>query len=394
MLNRQYPFFARIVLSMTRHEVKDNSNSRIKTMGINQYGHLYYSPNFVSQLTQAELLGVLAHECCHVAFLTFQREKTRDHDVWNIATDIAINWIIVNAGMTLPAGDLIPDSDGTMRLPAIGITMNVADMSAEQIYQCLEQHANKTKQYHTMDTHLSGDEDGEGGHTGDATESGAVDKNKQRWKQTCANAAALAKTRGGVGSAIERMLHDILNPKLNWKELLNRYISKELPYNYTYARPGKKSHATGFYMPHTLKENLNIVICRDVSGSVGEKEDSEFMSEILGICTAYEQVNAIVIPWSASIFPEDVQTVTRDSASELMKYRVKTTGGTEISCVARYIEENNIQPRICIYLTDGYVEQNPILPDCVNICVISSNGSEEILEKAGAIVCSLNDDGN
>ena len=392
-LNKSLPFFARIVLAMYRHEV--DSKSRIKTMGINQYGHLYYNKEFVASLSFLELQAVLAHECCHVAFLTFQRQKNRDGELWNIATDIAINWILVESGMTLPSDCLLPEKDGTMKLPQAGLTIDVKDLPAERIYELLEKEAEKVKaNYSTIDTHLEGDSDDQG----NPSESGGHDnstqqQNNHKWKQVCANASAFAQGRGGVGAGIERELNGVLKPKLNWKEVLNRYITRELPFNYSYARPSKKSYSTGFYMPHVLKENLEVVVTCDVSGSVGDKEYAEFMSEVIGICTAFEQVNARVIFWSTRVFDEDNKEVTRDNADELLTYKPHSTGGTTMSCVADYIEEKGIQSRIFIHLTDGWVEDNPKLPNGTNICVISSNGSEKVLEETGAVVCSLNDDG-
>lgn len=391
-LNRQYPFFARIMLALHRHKV--DSNSPIKTMAINQYGHLYFNEEFVDSLSFTELQAVLAHECCHVAFLTFQRQKSRDHELWNIATDIAINWILVESGMTLPTGCLIPSQSGIMELPMADLTINVKDISAEKIYELLEKQAKKVKaNYKPFDSHLPGDEDGEGNSEEGSNTSSDQQQNDQKWRQVCANASAVAKSQKKLSNGIERILDGILKPKLNWKEVLNRYITRELPFNYSYSRPSKKSFSTGFYMPHVLKENLSVVVTCDVSGSISDKEYKDFMTEVIGICTAFEQVNARVIFWSTQVFAEDDILVTRDNARTLLDYSAKSTGGTTMSCVAEYMEHAGIQSRLIIHLTDGCVEGNPRLPDGVNICVISADGSPDILEKTGAIMCSLNDDG-
>jgi predicted metal-dependent peptidase len=391
-LNRHYPFFARIMLAMTRHEV--DKNSPVETMAINQYGHLYFNTEFVNKLTFDNLQACLAHECCHVAFLTFQRQKDRDPELWNVATDISINWILVEAGMKLPEGVLLPNADGTMNLPKAKLKINVKDIPAEKVYELLEKEAEKVKaNYSTMDTHLEGDGDDSGGNTGDASDANSSQKNDHKWKQVCANAAAFAKNRGNLSGCIERMLNDILNPKLNWKEVLNKYITKELPFNYSYNRPSKRSHALGIYMPHELKENLNVIVTCDVSGSIGDAELNEFLSEVFGICTAFEQVKARLIFWSTKVFPEDDIQIDRESIQQIVQHKPKSTGGTTISCVSRYMYDNNIQSRINIHLTDGYVEEKPSLPEGINICVISKHGSDSILAKTDAIICSLADDG-
>lgn len=391
-LNKKYPFFARIMLSLDRHPVDEKSN--IKTLGVNKFGHLFFNTAYVKNLSFDHLQAAVSHECGHLAFLSFDRQKNRDHELWNIATDIAINYILVDAGMSLHPDWLVPEKDGTMKLPAAKLTINVKDLPAEKIYELLEKQSEKVKaNYKSQDSHLEGDSDGDGGNTGEAASGDAGNQqNQHKWKQICANAAAFAKNRGTLSGAIERVLDGILNPKLNWKELLNKYITREIPYNYSYSKPGKKSYATGVYMPSIVKENLNVVITCDVSGSVSPKEYKDFMSEVLGIITAYDQVNARVMFWSTYIDQLDDRIVDRDSAQDLLTYKAHSSGGTEISCVARYMQEKSIESRIVIHLTDGCVESNPILPDCINICVISSNGTDDIL-KDKAICCSLNDDG-
>jgi predicted metal-dependent peptidase len=390
-LNKSHPFFARIILSMMSTECRDKE--RIPTMGVSKFGRLYWNPDFVNELTLDELMSVLAHEAMHVATLTFDRQKHRDHELWNIATDICINYILTSTGMHLPKGVLLPEQDGTMRLDKANLTINVKDCPAEKVYELLEKEAKKVKEnYGSMDKHLEGDEDDLGNSTGDANGVGSTQANGQKWKQVFTNAATYAKTRGKLGGALERICDGILTPKLNWKDLLNMYITRELPFNYTNARPNRKWCATGIYQPSSLKENLEVVITVDVSGSIGDQEYKDFMSEVCGICTAYEQVKARVLFWSTYIDPADDKEITRETAQDLQKYKAHSSGGTTFSCVADYMGENNISPRICITLTDGYIEHNPRVPEGTNIFVISKNGHDDICAEYG-VCCNLGDDG-
>lgn len=392
-LNKSHPFFARIILAMESNECRDKE--RIPTMGVSAYGRLYWNPEFVNELSLNELMGVLAHEAMHVATLTFQRQKFRDHELWNIATDIAINYILVTTNMELPKGVLLPTSDGRMELPKANLTINVKDCSAEKVYELLEKEKEKVKaNYGSMDTHMQGDEDDQGNSTGEGKGKNKQSANGQKWKQVFTNAATYAKTRGKLGGALERICDGILNPKLNWKDLLNTYITRELPFNYSNARPNRKFHATGIYQPHSIKENLEVVVTVDVSGSIGAEEYQSFMSEVCGICTAFEQVKARVLFWSTYIDPRDDKEIDRDSAYDLQKYKAHSSGGTTFSCVAEYVEKTQINSRIFITLTDGYIEGNPKVPQGTNIFVISKGGSDDVCKNIeGAVCCNLADDG-
>lgn len=390
-LNKSHPFFARIILSMKSTECRDKE--LIPTMGVSKFGRLYWNPDFVMGLDLDELMGVIAHEAMHVATLTFDRQKHRDHELWNIATDIAINYIITTTGMKLPNGVLLPEHDGTMHLDKAGLVINVKDIPAEKIYELLEKESKKVKaNYGSMDAHLKGDEDDLGNSTGEAKGSGSTQANQQKWRQVFTNAATYAKTRGKLSGSLERICDGILTPKLNWRDLLNMYITRELPFNYTNSRPNRKWCATGIYMPSSLKENLEVLITVDVSGSIGRKEYNEFMSEVCGICTSYEQVNARVLFWSTHIDPKDDKEINRETAQELKNYTANSTGGTKFSCVADYMEKNNINSRIVITLTDGYIENSPKVPDGTNIFVISKNGHDDICQNYG-VCCNLGDDG-
>jgi len=63
---------------------------------------IVYNPAFVEKLTPSELEGVLAHEVMHLALSHHCRRGERDAQLWNQATDYAVNPILINNGITLP----------------------------------------------------------------------------------------------------------------------------------------------------------------------------------------------------------------------------------------------------------------------------------------------------
>ena len=69
---------------------------------------LQYHPPFVTALSPDELVGVLAHEVMHCALAHPARRQGRDAERWNVACDLAINPLLVRAGIVLPASRLMP----------------------------------------------------------------------------------------------------------------------------------------------------------------------------------------------------------------------------------------------------------------------------------------------
>ena len=72
---------------------------------------LYWNPEFFASLSDAEVRGVLIHEFYHLVFQHITARLKKPAKMWNVATDLAINSIIVsgeNKGAALPKGGLIP----------------------------------------------------------------------------------------------------------------------------------------------------------------------------------------------------------------------------------------------------------------------------------------------
>ena len=70
---------------------------------------MWYNPSFSAGLSDAELVGVMAHEIMHCAMLHPFRRNGRDGQEWNVACDYAINGLLKQSGFTLP-GDALLDS--------------------------------------------------------------------------------------------------------------------------------------------------------------------------------------------------------------------------------------------------------------------------------------------
>lgn len=80
----------------------DPETSGLDTMGVT-FDKMYYSADFVKELSMPELMFVLIHEMCHLLMGHTVRQGERDHQLWNIATDLYINKsIAAEFGLTKP----------------------------------------------------------------------------------------------------------------------------------------------------------------------------------------------------------------------------------------------------------------------------------------------------
>jgi predicted metal-dependent peptidase len=58
---------------------------------------LYYNPEFMCQHTPKQVIGILKHEFSHLFYGHLNARRKTPHRMWNIATDLAINSLIVSS---------------------------------------------------------------------------------------------------------------------------------------------------------------------------------------------------------------------------------------------------------------------------------------------------------
>ncbi len=61
-----------------------------------------FNPAWIKDLSLSQVKGLWAHEVLHCACAHHVRRQGRDPRKWNLATDQAINHILVNVGFELP----------------------------------------------------------------------------------------------------------------------------------------------------------------------------------------------------------------------------------------------------------------------------------------------------
>ncbi len=103
------PWLTPVVLNLRQVIADDHA---VETAGVTPDGTiLYYSPTFWKGLSRDERLGVQIHELLHIVNLHERRRDGRQHRLWNIACDMAINYQITASGYVLPDGVLPGEND-------------------------------------------------------------------------------------------------------------------------------------------------------------------------------------------------------------------------------------------------------------------------------------------
>jgi len=321
----------------------------------------YYNRDFVDKLSTKKLEFLFGHEICHAIFDHISRVGSRDFKLSNIAQDYAVNQILVDERI----GEKIDEVQ-------ICYDPKYRGWAWEEIYDDLYEQAEKIPMEDLLkalgdqlDDHLGEDgTDSDGKETdkqGDQEGSGKgkpriSKEDAQRIKDEIKEAmiqSAAASGAGKVPGAIQRMIKDMTEPKITWRELIQQEIQSIIRNDYSFTRPNRKSAHSGAILPG-MKEatTIDIAIAIDMSGSIGQDDATVFLSEVKGIMDQYEDFKIDLWCFDTEIYNH--KTISQDNDFELEEYEPMGGGGTDFVVNWTYMKENDIVPKKFIMFTDGY----------------------------------------
>ena len=418
-IQRSNPFFAYLSLYLKFREGHKGELPDYAGMGVSADGWLVYKKEFVDKLPEQELIGVLIHEILHLAMLHLTRRGSREPVIWNVAADICVNHLVKSNGYSLPDDAIMSDYNNCVTFG--GITIKQCDKkTAEQIYEELEPLAKKMKQARTIiygypdfgdknqsdgksfDAHIEGKGDGskkdkDKKNGGNGEKDYLTDEEKRQieeyWKEKANEALVTAKLRGTVPEGIERFVGQLSDAKVGWRDILQRYVQRAIPYDYTYANPSKKSISAGYYLPNVIKDYIDVVVAVDTSGSIGQIELKEFLSEIIGIAKAFSnRVKMRLLTHDVKVW--DDWLVQNGNIEKIKDLKVKGGGGTSHKEVLEYVADKYRETKLLVCFTDGDSDLDEIDGNAYRfdkIFVISENGHDKQLNKFDAHIIKLKD---
>ena len=201
------PFFGVLALNLELVEVDQKTAERMTTAAVDGR-HLYYNPEFINSLTKEERMFLVGHEVLHCVYHHLQRRFDRDPKIYNMAADYVINAILMDDGFTKPKIGLYEEK--------------YLNWTTEDVYDDLIKNGAKPKptlDHHPGDPGYPGDEeeDGEGGMSEEE-----LKKLEDEWKDNIIQAAQAA---GNVPAGIQRLIRELTEPKMDWKQMLQSVYS-------------------------------------------------------------------------------------------------------------------------------------------------------------------------
>jgi predicted metal-dependent peptidase len=345
------PFFGNMATRMQLIEADDWCPTAA-TNGRN----FYYNTKFVQKLSVKKLEFLFGHEICHCVFDHFGRVGSRDRMLSNIAQDYAVNQILVDERI----GEKITEVK-------ICYDAKYRGMAWEEIYDELWDKAEKIslpdllKQLgDLLDEHIN--EDGSGpGKEGDGDKQGKgmptmTKEEAQQIRDEIKEAMIQSAAAAGAGKTpmgIQRLIKDMTEPKISWRDLVRQEIQSIIRNDYTFSRPSRKGQMSGAILPG-MKEatTIDVGICIDMSGSIGEEDATVFLSEVKGIMDQYEDFKINLWCFDTAIYNH--KEISQDNSHDLEEYEPQGGGGTDFEVNWDFMKDNGIAPKKFIMFTDGY----------------------------------------
>jgi predicted metal-dependent peptidase len=316
--------------------------------------HFYYNSRFIQMLRPKEIEFLFGHEVLHCVYDHFGRRGSRDPQIWNIANDFCVN------------ADLVKHRVGEKitTVPCLHDT-KYDGLSSEEIYDKLMENAQKISMSDLLDKLIDEHLDGEG--DGDGEEIDGNGKGKGRPKLSDADRQAIkdeikeamlaaAQTVDGAGNipaGVKRLIQELTEPKLNWRELLRMQLESTIKSDYTWMRASRKGWHMDAVMPGMkLDPMIDIAVALDASGSISEKMLKDFLSEIQGIMDSFPAYRIHVVTFDTEAY--NPAQYNSENLDDICDYEVKGGGGTDFDCVFNYLKENEIEPKRLVMFTDGY----------------------------------------
>jgi len=89
-----------------------------------------------------------------------------------------------------------------------------------------------------------------------------------------------------------------------------------------------------------------------MSGSIGDVQGRDFLSEVKGIMEEYQDYNIKLWCFDTKVYNE--QDFVGDDGNDLLDYQIMGGGGTDFDCNWEYMKETGHVPKKFIMFTDGY----------------------------------------
>lgn len=323
----------------------------------------WYGREFVNKLPEKQLGFVVLHENMHKALrhlTTWRKLYAEDPKLANIACDHVINLMIVESDPNEQFVEFPKYWEGENKGERMGCyDLKYKGMNAKQVFDILKQQQQDG----------GGDGGGSGGggdksfddHDWDGAKDMSKDEQQELEREIDQairqGVIAQQKAIGSASGNMHRELGDLLDPQVDWREVLREFVSAICNNKDTssWRRVNRRFLGSDTYMPTMIGERVgSLAIGIDTSGSISGREINRFLSEVKSIAEDVHPEKIDLIYWDSAVAAHETYD-EGDMANLVSSTKPMGGGGTDPRAMMQYMKEKNISPECIIMLTDGEI---------------------------------------
>ncbi len=327
----EHPYFG--TLASALEVVPDNQEMTLRSDGVT----LFINEEYIQRLSVEEMEFVLANGAMHALLKHQERGAERVGWLWQEASDLAINAMLVKNGLVCP--EYLPYQP------------QFEGMYTEEIYAILHESMEEnpqSEQESSPQGDLSKEQSrrepisasGQGEREGEVERISMQEQFEQLFQKS--------QRQGTLPKDLKWVVPTLFVSRVDWRTLLHRAIDAYAKSTYSFFPPNQKYLYCGIYLPTLSSDLLRLVIAIDTSGSIDQSLLAGFMAEVESIMQHFPHYEIELLTADSRIQSHE-QFVT----GEPLSYEVKGGGGTDFRPVFEWIEQRGAYPTLLLYFTDG-----------------------------------------
>ncbi|MCW8895751.1 MAG: VWA-like domain-containing protein [Sulfurimonas sp.] len=303
---------------------------------------LEYNSDYLQGLELSEMEFVFANGAMHASLAHEQRKNNRSGWLWQMATDYAINDMLVENGLDLPQRALY--------------RVRFKGMYAEEIYaelkddilreeDNLEYEADNAEDVQNNDNKNNKSEKSENPQTQEELQEEILQE--QLLAEEAISLLESEFNKGEAPHTIERFFTLTSQGKIDWRDELKVAIDRFHKDDYVLIPPNKKFLHVGIYLPSCTSQRFKLVVAVDSSGSVDEKLLNTFLSELNFLMNTIQNYQIDLL-----VCDEKIQSHTTFYSGDILDVDLKGGGATDFRPVFDFVESELDDTKLLLYFTD------------------------------------------
>ena len=356
------PFYGLFLMNMNKEYSDSVPTAAVVLEGINT--KLLVNKEFWNHHKDEEQMAILIHESLHICFQhLLMADSFPNQFIANIAHDMEVNCYVQNLPSDAVTVESVNKEFGLSLKPKMGSKWYYDELEKLK-KEDPEKYKKLEEAYNPLDDHGSWKDLSS---LDSATKKIIKNQVEHHIKET---AKSVHKMRGKIPAGLEAIVSELLTPKppiFNWKAYFRRLLSNSYE---TYTKKSRRKESKRFpgNSGIKVKSKHHILVGVDTSGSVSDKELSEFFGEINHIYKAGGQVTVC-----------ECDAAIQRIYSYKGKFDGKITGrgGTDFKPMVDYYNANRKKYSVMVIFSDGYAPINELKPMQQLMWVITSNGCRQ-----------------